>query len=149
MIFKRLRELLKKCSFNLDFVQNRSEPPPLPPSQNFGSFGIFWDTFPKVKTFKTFGTLLCILIHPIFWQKVSQNFLIWSTPPPPFLPKISKKLVFKKCPKNFWFASEPTLPPFWTKSKLKLHFFRSPLTCKVLMQTGTEWCLPLHCTGLN
>ena len=31
---------------------------------------------PKVKTFGTFGKLLCILIHPIFWKKVSQNFWI-------------------------------------------------------------------------
>ena len=99
----RVRELpKKKCSFNLDFVQNRSDPPP--------DFWIFWYTFPKVKTFGTFGTLLCILIHPIFWQKVSQNFWIWSNPPP-FLPKIPKMLVHKKCPKTFGLLRNPP-PPY-------------------------------------
>ena len=91
----------KKCSFNLDFVQNRSDPPP----RIFGFFGIFWDTFPKVKTFGTFGTLLCILIHPIFWQKVSQNFWIWSNAPP-LSTKNSKKVGSQKVSQNFWFASD-------------------------------------------
>ena len=52
----------------MDFVQNRSRPQP--PQDLWNSL----DTFPRVKTFGTFGALLCILIHPIFLQKVSQNF---------------------------------------------------------------------------
>ena len=42
----------------------------------------------------SFGTNLCILIHPIFWQKVSQNFWIWSNPP--LSTKYSKKFGLKK-----------------------------------------------------
>ena len=54
-------------------------------------FWIFWDTFPKVKTFGTLGKFLWILIHPIFWQKVSGNFfdLVKS---PPLSKKNSKKV---------------------------------------------------------
>ena len=61
----------------------------------------------KSQNFETFGTLLCILIHPIFWQKVSKNFWILSNPPP-FLLKIPKKLVLNFpifCGEKFWSTS--------------------------------------------
>ena len=92
-----------------------------PPSD----FWIFLDTFPKVKTFGNFGTLLCILIHPIFWQKVSQNYWNWSNPHPPFLPKIPKMLLHKKCPKSFGLPWNPP-PPLINKVQIKAAFFLRP-----------------------
>ena len=85
----------QKCSFNLDFVKNRFHPPPT-------DFWSVWDTFLKVNTFGTFGTLFCILIHPIFWQKVPKNFWIWLKPhPPTFYQKNPTILIYKKCLKTF------------------------------------------------
>ena len=98
-------------------------------------FWIFWYTFPKVKTFGTFGTLLCILIHPIFWQKVSQNFWIWSTPPP-FLPKIPKILVHKKCPKTFGLLRNP--PPM-DEVQIKAAFFCWDAPLKVCQNLQPAW----------
>ena len=46
-----------------------------------------WELLKKMQL--KFGTLLCILIHPIFWQKVSQNIWIWSNHPP-FYQKFQK-----------------------------------------------------------
>ena len=94
----QFRKLLKnKCSFNLDFVQNRSDPPSSPP--DFWIRRKFWDTFPKVKIFGPFATLLGILIYPISRQK-SVLKLLNLVKPPTLSTKNSKKLYHKKCPKR-------------------------------------------------
>ena len=55
--------------------------------------------WPKVKTVGTSFTRLCILIQPIFLQKVSLNFWIWLNPPP-FYQKVHKFWFTKSVP-NF------------------------------------------------
>ena len=87
---------LKKYSFNLDFVQNRSDPPPSSP-QNFGSFGIFWDTFPK-------GILLERLVHPKSLHVLAKGVpkLLDLVNPPPLSPTNSKKFGLQKVSQNFW-----------------------------------------------
>ena len=107
----------------MDFVQKRSDPPP---PQNFVSFVIFWNTFPKVKTFGTFATLLCILIHPLFWQKSVPKHLDFVKPLAPFLPKIPNKLVHKKFPNFFGLLFNPPLPPFMDKVQIKATLFLRP-----------------------
>ena len=98
----------------MEFFQNGSDPPP----QEFWNF---WGTFPKVQLFRNFwGTFLCP-ISPNIWGKVPQNFWIWSTPHP-FVPKIPKWLVHKKCPKTFGLLRNPPAP-LWKKSIRKLPFF--------------------------
>ena len=109
-----IREHTKKNAVNMDFVQNRSDPPSPP------DCWIFWDTFPKVKTFGTCGTLLGILIHPILWQK-SVPKLLDLVKLPPFYQKLQKCWFSKSVPKLLVCFATP--PPLWTKSKLKLHIF--------------------------
>ena len=63
----------------------------------------FWDTFTKVQIFSNFWDTFLCPISPNIWGKVPQNFWIWSTPHP-FLPKIPKFFLHKKCPyKGFFF----------------------------------------------
>ena len=97
----------------MDFVQNRSDPPSSPP--DFWIRWKFWDTFPKVKIFGTFATLLGILIHPIFWQKSVPKTFEFGQTPHPFYKK------FQKVSQIFWFALEPP-PPLMDEVQIKAAF---------------------------
>ena len=78
----QFRDTLKKNAALIWTLSKTGQPPP--PQD----FWIFMFTFPKVKTFGSFGTLLCILFHPIFWQKKFPKTFGFGQTPPPFLPKI-------------------------------------------------------------
>ena len=102
-----------KGSFILNFVQSRSDP--------LRFLDLHFSPFKKHFK-KTFGTLVCILIYRIFWQKVSPKLLDLVKASrggsPPFVLKIG----LQKVSQNLWFALEPLPPLLWTKSKLKLNF---------------------------
>ena len=86
--------------------------PPTPP-KFFELLGHFFES----QNFCNFLALLCVLVHPIFGQKVPKNFWIWSTTHPPFLPIIPKMFMHKKCSKTFgllWNPAPPP-PPLWKK----------------------------------
>ena len=86
------------------------QPPPLPP-MNFGTFGAL--PCRVIIFFYNFRALLC---------HISSQIKGKSLPPHPFLPKITKLLGHKKCPKTFGLARNP--PPLLMKiPKLKRHFF--------------------------
>ena len=63
----------------------------------------------------TKNAALIWVFSPKIWGKSAQKLLDLVKPPPPFLPKIPKLLVHKKCPKTFGSARNP--PPLMEKTK--------------------------------